>query len=456
MDTADLLERLSEQPGARELLAVAPPGSYLVGGAVRDLLLGRAPRELDVVLEASRAGPHARDVAREEDESDARPASSGGPARFAAELAARVRARGEGIAVSECEHERFDTASVAWDGVRIDIAAARRERYAAPGALPTIEPASLERDLLRRDFTVNALALALDDAGPRELRAAPGALQDLRAGVLRVLHEHSFSDDPTRLWRLARYRARLGFEIEERTAELAGAAVADGALATVSGARVGAELRLALGEADAPAALAALDELGLLAALHPRLRVERALLARALELLGSTAVGGGQAGRDFRDGDRPDLLLLATLALPLALRADGHPRSEIAALLERLEFTAAERDRVADAAVAAPVLIDALPAAASPSQLRATVRRVPPEGVALAGALSAAAEGPARCWLGELREVRLRIGGEDLLVAGVPQGPEIGRRLEETLRMRLDDELPDEHEAQLRAALALE
>jgi tRNA nucleotidyltransferase (CCA-adding enzyme) len=424
MDTTDLLRRLSDRPGAEQLLDAAPAGSYLVGGAVRDLLLGRAPRELDVVL----TEPH----------------EPGGPARLATELASRVRTRGARIEVKQSEHERFGTASVQWEDARIDIAAARRERYAAPGALPEVEPAQLEEDLLRRDFTINAIAVALDGSGRGEVRSVPAAFEDLRAGTLRVLHERSFLDDPTRLWRLARYRARLGFAIEERTAELAASAVATGALATVSGARIGAELRLALVEPDPLAALAQLDALGLLGALHPRLRFESALAGRALALLAA----------DSESDDRPELLLLAALALPLALRADANPQSEITALLERLEFTAGERDRVADAAGAVPALIDALPGAARPSQLRARVLRVPPEGVALAGVLSAAGESAARRWLTELRHVRLRIGGEDLLAAGVPQGPEIGRRLEHTLSMRLDGELPDEREAQLRAALA--
>ena len=105
-------------------------------------------------------------------------------------------------------------------------------------------------------------------------QAAPLALADLRAGRRRVLHERSFLEDPTRLWRLARYRARLGFDVQEDTAALAAEAVAGGALATVSGARLGAELRLALGEHDALAALASLEDLGALGALHPRVRWE--------------------------------------------------------------------------------------------------------------------------------------------------------------------------------------
>jgi tRNA nucleotidyltransferase (CCA-adding enzyme) len=431
----ELLGRLRAQPGGAELLELAPAGAYLVGGAVRDLLCDRTPRELDVVLTDEDA-PFGRAVAE-----------------LAGGLAARF-----GVPAGSSEHERFGTAIVAWDAGRIDVAAARRERYSAPGALPEVERAPLAEDLRRRDFTVNALALALDDAHPGELLGAEGvhaggadgalagellavggALADLRAGRLRVLHERSFLDDPTRLLRLARYRSRLGFAVEERTAELARAAVASGALATVSGARVGAELRLALAEPDPPAALAELARLGVLGALHPRLRFEPALVRRALELLGSA--------------DRADLLVLAAAVLPLALRADGSPRAEIAALLDRLEFPAGDRDRAAASAAAVPALLDELPRAASRSELRAVALPIPPEGVALAGAVSEPAAAAAQRWLQDIRHVRLAIGGQDLLAAGIPEGPEIGRRLEAALKLRLDGELPDERDAQLRAAL---
>jgi tRNA nucleotidyltransferase (CCA-adding enzyme) len=219
-------------------------------------------------------------------------------------------------------------------------------------------------------------------------------------------------------------------------------------------------LRLALAEPDPPATLAELERLGLLGALHPRLRFEAPLAHRALELLPTVdGDGGGGGSEGARAGDRPDLLLLATLALPLALRADsgvgGHLKPEVAALLERLEFPAADRDRVAAAAAAVPRLVDGLPRAATPSRLRALALSVPPEGVALGGAVSESAAPAARRWLEEVRHVRLLINGEDLLAAGVPQGPEVGRRLEETLRMRLDGELPEGRDAQLEAALGL-
>jgi len=393
-----LLDQIREQPGGEALLAAADEGVHLVGGAVRDLLRAERPRELDVIVEGK--------------------------------IEPLLRALGGEVVL----YDRFGTASVSLGDARIDVARARRERYSHPGALPVVEPASVADDLLRRDFTVNAIAVSLTDA---EMRAAPHAEADIARGVLRVLHDESFIDDPTRLLRLARYRARLGFEVEAHTARLAAKAVSSRAVDTVSGARIGAELRLALGEADAVASLAALSELGVLDTLHPRLRFEEPVARMTLALLPE-------------DG-RPDLALLASLVIPLVLRAGGDPHAEIVALLDRWDFPAGDRDRVVAAAVAVPRSLDELPAAERPSALRAVARRVPVEGVALAGALGC--EQPARRWLEEVRHVRLEITGEDLLGAGIPEGPEIGRRLEAVLRLRLDDELAVGREAELDAAL---
>jgi tRNA nucleotidyltransferase (CCA-adding enzyme) len=414
----DLLARLRAQPGGERLLAAASPTTFLVGGAVRDLLLGRSPRELDVVVEG------------------------GGACALARALGAPT------------EHPRFGTAIVELDGARIDVASARRERYPAPGALPQVEPATLAEDLLRRDFTVNAIAVTIGGGRLGEVHAAPGALKDLRAGRLRVLHDASFIDDPTRLLRLARYAARLEFQIEAHTAELASRALAAGALETISGARIGAELRLALGEPDPIPSLEVMRDLGLLEAIDSRLRLDRPLLGRALSLLPS-------------DG-RADLLTLAAMMLSLATTrplpvpsrkgagrrpAAGPGQGEIAGLLDRLEFAAGDRDRIAAAAAAVPRLVEAMPSVERPSQLRAALAGTPPEGIALAGGVSEGVAGAARRWLTELRHIRLAITGEDLLAAGVPEGPEIGHRLDVVLRRRLDGEVGESREEELAAAL---
>ncbi len=439
-DPADLLERLRARPGGAELLAAAgtaaPAGAYLVGGAVRDLLLGRHPRELDVVVEGGEA-PFGRAAAR---------------------LAGALR-EGIGAHASVTEHERFGTAIVEWEGEgegwRIDIATARRERYPAPGALPEVQPATLEEDLRRRDFTVNALACALGGPRPGELHAVPGAREDLREGRLRVLHERSFLDDPTRLWRLARYRARLGFTVEERTAELAAAAVAQGAQRTVSLARVGAELRLALGEADPVAALSALDELGLFAALHPRMGFDARLARDALDLLSNA---GGGAGPD----PRPDLVLLAILFQPMTvdlLEEDADVEGNMYELLEGMEFRAPEIALVTRAAICADAVAEELVNAEENSEIYEISSFESLECVALAGAWYEVSWSEARMaahrWLADLRNIRLEITGEDLLAAGLPEGPEIGRRLDAALCAKLDGELAVGREAELAAALQL-
>ena len=287
-----VLERLSSLPGGPELLAQARRREdvALVGGAVRDLLLGHWPQELDVTVRADAAG-------------------------LAHDLAAAVSPseRAYGREVAPTLHERFGTASVAWQYGRIDIAERRAESYPAPGALPEVRPGSFEEDLRRRDFTVNAIALPLHGAENEGLISVDGALDDLRAGLLRVLHERSFLDDPTRILRLARYAARLGFEIEPHTRELASEAVASGALDTVSGERIGAELWLAVREQDGRATLRALDSLGALAALgmpapfdEALARESEALLppdgSRELLLMGVALHPGGSEGAPGRIG----------------------------------------------------------------------------------------------------------------------------------------------------------
>jgi tRNA nucleotidyltransferase (CCA-adding enzyme) len=384
-----VVEALAGLPAGPELLRAAArtAGVHLVGGAVRDILLGGQPRELDVVVD-------------------------GDPAALIASLVAA----GRGDAAAEVvHHARFGTASVALDGGRIDIARSRRERYPRPGALPDVEPAPLADDLRRRDFTVNAIAVSLPDGA---VTAVPDAFADLQAGRLRVLHDESFRDDPTRLLRLARLRVRLGFTVEPRTAELAAAAD----LGTVSGARIGAELRLALAEPDPVDALAAYAELPGLP-----LDVDRRLLRRACDLLGAAG--------------RPELLLLAGVT-----RRRGDPE-----WLGGLELTAADRDAVL-AGWEAGTLARAIAAAGSPSELGRLLAGRPIEAVALAGALGPAAA--VTRWLDELRHVGLEIDGDDLIAAGVAPGPELGRRLEWTLARKLDGLLPAGREAELLSALS--
>jgi tRNA nucleotidyltransferase (CCA-adding enzyme) len=244
----------------------------------------------------------------------------------AAALAGRAAERLDGAAV--VFHERFGTATVRGSGIAFDVAGTRRETYARPGALPEVTlGAALADDLARRDFTVNTLALRVADG---RLTGWPGAQEDLAARVLRVLHDASFRDDPTRLVRLARYAGRLGFAAEPRTAALAAEAVGGGALATVSGERLGAELRL-LAREPQPAALVELARHGLGEALLPG-------LPGRLRPRGARRVAQRRGGRD---GGRPPRADLAALAATVR----GTTGETLTARLRELAFPAGEARR---------------------------------------------------------------------------------------------------------------
>jgi tRNA nucleotidyltransferase (CCA-adding enzyme) len=379
-----LLQRFAQLPAAAPLLERLrdADGVYLVGGAVRDLFLGVVPLDLDLVVDG---------------DLETATAALGTPARI---------------------HDRFETRTVVIDGYTYDLARARRETYERPGALPTVGPAGIRQDLQRRDFTVNALALGLGGEQRGRLLDVADARDDLRHNRLRVLHDASFVDDPTRLLRLARYAARLRFAVEPRTRELAAAAVATRATDTVSGTRLGTELRLMAAEADPVAALHSLHELGVDADIARGFGLrDPALARRALALLPS----------DGQPGD----LVLAVACIHVA-------PAELAPLLDRLAFPAARRNTILAAAQRSSELARALRQSTLPSQIAAAVGGGPVELVALAGALDAGAEAAARTWLEALRHVRLEIDGQDLLDAGVQWGPAVGAGLAGARAAKLD------------------
>jgi tRNA nucleotidyltransferase (CCA-adding enzyme) len=252
---------------------------YLVGGFVRDLLLTMllandpaskaktSPRfDLDLVVEGN-----------------------------AIALAQRLQRRNGGRVRS---HSRFGTAkwildhAIPWGGdagvgpevflTSLDFVTARTEFYRHPSALPEVEQSSIRQDLHRRDFTINTLALRLTPDRFGELLDFYSGQSDLEAGLIRVLHNLSFVEDPTRMLRAARLIARLGFSLEERTAELLENAL--DLLQRVSGERVARELELIFRERYPEAALRQLDELGILAAIHPGLMADDLLMDRLQRL----------------------------------------------------------------------------------------------------------------------------------------------------------------------------
>jgi tRNA nucleotidyltransferase (CCA-adding enzyme) len=368
LDSDALAARLDELPGMAALRAAAEgAGIYLVGGAVRDLLHAGAP-DLDVAVE-------------------------GDPAPVAGRLGGETRI-----------HERFGTASVVLGGHRIDLARTRTESYPRPGSLPVVSWAGIGEDLARRDFSVNAMAIPL--GGEPELIDPHAGAADLGAGLIRVLHDRSFADDPTRALRAARYAGRLDLTLEESTHAL----LAASDLATVSEERVEAELHRLAAESQAVRALALLVEWGLAEA-------DLELGARAHAF----ATGPPYAGWV----DAAAVLLAASAVRVGAYAAE----SELAAARE----LASTPDGPA-------------------SSLAARARGRSGTELVIARALGA---GWVDEYVSKWRNVRLAIRGADLLEAGVEQGPAVGRGLAAALRAKLDGEVSGRDEelaAALRAA----
>jgi tRNA nucleotidyltransferase (CCA-adding enzyme) len=356
---------------------------------VRDLLLGRTVRDLDLVVEGDAIA-----LAR----------------RLARRLGASIRT-----------HDRFGTATLSpADGRTLDVAAARSETYPRPGALPVVSlGATLAEDLARRDFTVHAMAIPLE--GSRRPIDLFGGGEDLRRRRLRILHPASFSDDPTRTLRLARYASRLDFGVDTGTRRRLAEALDAGALQTISSDRLRREVRLLLEEENRGATVRTLRMLGLDGAIHPALR--------------SRPGAGRRLGRAERLAARA-ASEAGWLCYLLAWMGEATPR-EARSLADRLGLAGGERRRV----LAWPESLGrvrALPADRGASAVRRAARGLSEdEIVAAASVVSMPA---ARRFLEAVRhpETPLAIGGAELRAAGVPAGPRIGRALEKT-REALED-----------------
>ncbi len=203
---------------------------FLVGGVVRDLVLDETNLDLDLVVEGD-----------------------------AMLLAQRLGEKLGGMAVA---HRQFGTAKFLTGKQEVDIATARTETYARPGALPIVRPGSIDEDLGRRDFTINAMAVALSPSSFGDLHDPFRGKADLRAGLVRVLHDRSFIDDATRILRAIRYEQRFGFRLEAHTEQLLHSCLS--MLKTVSGDRVRHEIERALNERQPELVLARMSGLGIL------------------------------------------------------------------------------------------------------------------------------------------------------------------------------------------------
>ena len=376
--------------------------SYLAGGIVRDLLLKLPHGDIDIVVE-------------------------GDAIQLAKEMA---KVQGGKVTA----HAGFGTATWHRAGAKVsprsvDLATARTETYSAPAALPTVRPASIEADLRRRDFSVNAIALSLDIDRWGQLLDPVGGQQDLQTGSLRVLHPRSFIDDPTRMYRAVRYEQRLGFKIGAETMELIPEARQH--VAALSPERIRHELDLILDESACQTTLSRLNDLGLLSSIHARLAFGPAVAERLTNVRAVDPAGvADSAPRNLR-------WIVWLLDMPV---------EEVDELSTRLALDSGLKE-------ALRVAITLTRETTTTGHLRPSeyVKRLhgAPELAVRAVSLSDAGSEMGKAlaeYLGKWRHVLPTTSGDDLRAAGLRPGPAYGRILERLRAARLDGEVSNNEE----------
>jgi len=420
MTQNDLLRRLPRERLSllRELGDLADEGGvslYLVGGVVRDLLLKRENWDLDLTVE-------------------------GDGIAFARLVADRY---GAGLAV----FERFATARLVFpDGLKIDIATTRRESYAQPAILPTVQLASIEEDLYRRDFTINAMAIQLNAAQFGRLRDVYGGQRDLRARTIRVLHVGSFEDDPTRIFRAIRFEHRFGFRLERATLRLLAQAASTNLIARLSGPRLQNEILLLFSEHDPVRAIARLAQLKLLRFLHRRLcytkNVKRVVTAVPKALT--------WWARRFPDSviDRPIVYLMA-------LSSESSP-DVVAAMIRRLALSREQAKNVSAGGSRIDRALKRLTdkGTVRPSQVYRLLADLSDEALVLLLAKQISRQHGVRLSLLKRhllsyvknRAVKTALMGRDLQAMGLKPGPQYRTILGQLLDARIDGMITTEAE----------
>ena len=371
---------------------------YLVGGAVRDLLMGEPVVDLDIIVE-----------------------------RDASTVAHALAAKLSGTVVSRSQ---FGTFKVDMTGESVDVVTSRRETYRRPGALPTVSPSSIDDDLQRRDFTINAIALRLAPEPVVILDPCKGQ-DDIRSRTIRVLHDGSFRDDATRMLRAVRYEQRLNFSLSHETEALlmSNASYLD----TISSDRLRREMSIILKEEKAPVILLRAARLGLLAALYRHLPSEEELERRLSAIPASARTGNPRSY--------------------LAMLASTMNESQAEGFIQRLKMPPSEAKTVRDA-VKARIAVASLDPKESPSRIVAALQGLDPHALQVAALLSRdeASSGLALRYLNEWRHVKPRLNGRDLARLGIPQGPRVGLLLERLRDARIKGEIStrEEEEAFVR------
>jgi len=390
--------------------------AYIVGGFVRDFFLGVRNLDVDITVEPSGI-------------------------EFAEVLAGELK----GKAVL---HRRFGTASVFAKGprrkpkgpdihvMRIDITTARTEHYERPASLPEVKFSSIKDDLFRRDFTINAIAASLNPGSFGEVIDFFGGHQDILDGVVKVLHDGSFIDDPTRIFRAVRFEQRFNFRIEPHTMELIKKAVNLKMFGKVGKQRIRNEIILILKEKDPLRALLRMDELHELRFIHPKIKLNRKILRviRSVEEAGVyfETISGKKGSVEIW------LIYLMALFKEIAFK-------DVQRLCGDFCFRKSDRIRILSYKKKGARVLSFLErsGALAPSKVHRALEPLPLEVILLLYAEAGGRRARARIdnFLTGTSDIRLRIKGDDLKRLGMKPGPRFKDIFEKTLHAKIDGKL---------------
>lgn len=390
--------------------------AYVVGGFVRDLLLGVTNLDVDIVVEGD-----------------------------ATCFAKRIASLYGGSLVS---YEKFGTATIFMDwpkGMRrpggcplrfkLDIATARKESYAKPAALPSVEFSSLKNDLQRRDFTINAMAASLNRASFGRLIDLFGGARDLENGIIKVLHDASFIDDPTRIFRAVRFEQRLGFTVDDYTERLIKHAMREGMFFKTQNQRIRDELMLMLEEEEPVRAVLRMKELDELRFIHKNMSVPESIRS----LFAGIKSEFEKYGRDKNGPGRADLRVIYLFAI-----LSGLAPGEIKDVCEKFVFRRTDRIKLLAFKKRGQKIRSALsPARLSPSRIYRILRPLSREELIFQAARpgSALLRKRIRAFLTVYSKAKIKIGGKDLKKLGMKPGPLYSRILRKALYEKLDGKL---------------
>ena len=362
---------------------------YLVGGVVRDLLLERSNTDLDLVIE-------------------------GDAIDFAAELAKILNAK-------VIAHSHFRTAKIKLERWTVDIATARTESYGRPGELPTLESKTdILGDLRRRDFTINSMAVRLDEESFGQIIDIFGGRKDLADGIIRVLHEKSLQDDATRIWRAARYEQRLGFKIEHQTESLIRRDIAY--LDALSSDRMRNELELCLEEDQPEKALLRASELGIFGQILPAWKISSQTV---------------QSLKKVRSLVQP---YTPPQEIYLAILLFGLSQPELDSLIKRFNFSRSVATTLQDSSVLQATFASLSLPGLSNGQIYRLLNKFKVNALMANLVIldSGAIKSRIELYLNQLRQVKTVLTGDDLLKAGFAPGPVIRETLEKLKEAKME------------------